>query len=100
MSENHSTTQPTGAGIFSAADLKRRVAEREAAKAAEEARKMQAQEEKRKAVIAEFHKPPERTTDQLMKLVMGLVSHAPEDRLSEGQVYRFPNALCTEGGRR
>jgi len=37
MSENHSTTHPAGAGILSAADLKRRMAEREAAKAAEEA---------------------------------------------------------------
>jgi hypothetical protein len=33
MSGNRSATQPAGAGIFSAADLKRRVAEREAAKA-------------------------------------------------------------------
>ncbi len=46
--------------IFSAADVKRRMAEREAAKAAEELRRMQAQEEKQKAVMAEFHKPPER----------------------------------------
>ena len=44
MSENHSTTHPAGAGILSAADLKRRMAEREAAKAAEEARHMQEQE--------------------------------------------------------
>jgi hypothetical protein len=100
MSENHDTTQPTGAGIFSAADLKHRVAACEAAKAAEEERKMQVQEEKRKAVIEEFHKPPERTTDQLMQLVMGLVSHAAEDGHSEVQVYRFPNALCSDGGRR
>src|SRR5713101_3199039 len=38
MSESRGTTQPTGPGIFSAADLKRRMAEREAAKTAEEAR--------------------------------------------------------------
>jgi hypothetical protein len=100
MSEIQSTPQPTGAGVFSAADLKRRVAERDAAKAAEEASKMQAQAEKQKAVIAEFHKPPDRSADQLMQLVMGLVSHAAEDGLSEVQVYRFPNALCSDGGRR
>jgi len=34
MSENRSTTPPAGAGKFSAADLRRRMAEREAAKAA------------------------------------------------------------------
>ena len=100
MSENRSTTQPTEAGLFSAADLKRRMAEREAAKAAEEARHMQEQEEKQKAVMAEFHKPPERTADQLMQLVIGLVSHAAERGQSEVQVYRFPNALCSDRGRR
>jgi hypothetical protein len=30
MSENRSTTQPTGAGVFAVAELKRRMAEREA----------------------------------------------------------------------
>jgi hypothetical protein len=94
MSENLSRTQPTEAGLFSAADLKRRMVEREAAKAAEEARHMQEQEEKQKAVMAEFHKPPERTADQLMQLVMGLVSHAAERGQSEVQVYRFPIAAA------
>jgi len=100
MFENRGTAQPAGAGVFSVADLKRRMAEREAAKAAEEVRHMQEQEEKQKAVMAEFHKPPERTADQLMQLVMGLVSHAAESGQSEVQVYRFPNALCSDGGRR
>ncbi len=100
MSENRSTTQPTGASIFSAAELKRRMAEREAAKTAEEVRHMQEQKEKQKAVMGEFHKPPERTADQLMQIVMGLVNTAAERGQSEVQVYRFPNALCSDGGRR
>ena len=100
MAENRGTTQPTGAGIFSVADLKRRMAEREAAEAAKEAHRMQEQKEKQKAVMAEFHKPPERTADQLMQIVMGLVSHAAERGQSEVQVYRFPSDLCSDGGRR
>ncbi len=100
MSENRGTTQPAGAGIFSVADLKRRMAEREAARTAEEVRHMQEQKEKQKAVMAEFHKPPERTADQLMQIVMGLVNTAAERGQSEVQVYRFPNALCSDGGRR
>ena len=43
------------------------MAEREAAKAAEEMRHMKEQEEKQKAVMEEFHKPPARTPDQLMQ---------------------------------
>jgi hypothetical protein len=62
-SDNRATTQT--AGTFSAADLKRRMAEREMAKAAEELRRMKEQEEKQKAVMEEFHKPPARTPDQL-----------------------------------
>jgi hypothetical protein len=96
MSGNRSTTS----GSFSAADLRRRMAEREAAKAAEERRQMKEQEEKQKAVMAEFYKPPERTVEQLMQLVMQLVDRAAERGQSEVQVYRFPNSLCTDGGRR
>jgi hypothetical protein len=102
MSSDHSTTQTagTGTGTFSAADLKRRMAEREAAKAAEEVRRMREHEEKQKAVMEEFHKPPERTPEQLMQTVMQLVNHAAESGQSEVQVYRFPNALCSDRGRR
>jgi hypothetical protein len=100
MSENRSTTPPAGAGIFSATDLRRRMAEREAAKAAEEMRRMQEQEEKQKAVMAEFYKPPERTAEQLLQSIMQLVNRAAERGQSEIQVYRFPNSLCSDGGRR
>jgi hypothetical protein len=102
MSSDHSTTQPAGvgAGTFSVADLKRRMAEREAAKAAEELRRMREQEEKQKAVMAEFHKPPERTPEQLMQVVMRLVDHAAEAGQTEVQIYRFPNELCSDRGRR
>src|ERR1700740_2819168 len=98
MSSDRSTAQTTG--TFSAADLKRRMAEREAAKAAEELRRMREHEEKQKAVMDEFHKPPERTPEQLMQTVMQLVNHAAESGQSEVQVYRFPNALCSDRGRR
>src|SRR6476660_7835539 len=94
MSENRSSTQLAGPGAFSAADMKRRMAERGAAKAAEELRHMKEQEEKQKAVMEEFHKPLERTAEQLMQVVMPLVSHAAERGQSEVQVYRFPNAKC------
>ena len=102
MSSDRSTTQTpgTGAGPFSAADIKRRMAEREAAKAAEELRRMREQEEKQKAVMAEFHKPPERTPEQLLHFVQQLVSLAAEAGQTEVQVYRFPNEMCSDRGRR
>jgi hypothetical protein len=90
MSENRNI------GAFSAADLRRRMAEREAAKAAEEVRRLKEQEEKQK----EFHKPADRTPEQLMERVMELVNRAADRGQSEVQVYRFPNSLCTDRGRR
>src|SRR5215469_1349040 len=96
MSESRNTS---GSG-FSAADLRCRMTERDAQKAAEELRRMKEQEEKQKAVMAEFHQPPARTPEQLMQLVMQLVNQAAERGQTEVQVYRFPNSLCTDGGRR
>jgi hypothetical protein len=98
-SENRSTVPPAAAGMFSAADLKRRMAEHEAAKAAEEMRRMKEQEEKQKAVAAEFHRPPDRTPEQLMHMVMQLVNQAADRGQSEVQVYRFPNDMCSDRGR-
>jgi hypothetical protein len=100
MSESHGTTKPAPAGLFSAAAVKRRMAEREAQKAAEELRHMKEQEEKQKAVMAEFHAPAARTPEQLMQLVMQLVTRAAERGQTEVQIYRFPNSLCTDNGRR
>jgi hypothetical protein len=74
--------------------------EREAAKAAEEVRRMQDQEKKQKGVMAEFHKPPERTPEQLLQMIMQLVSGAADRGQTEVQVYRFPNTMCTDHGRR
>ena len=96
MSENRSTP----GGALSATDLRRRMAEREAAKAAEELRQMKEQEEKQKAVMAEFYKPPDRTPEQILQLVTQLVNRAAERGQSEVQVYRFPNSLCSDRGRR
>ena len=100
MSDNRGPTPAPGPGIFSAADIKRQMAEIEAAKAAEEMRRLQAQEEQQKAVMAEFQRPPARTAEQLLPLIMQLVSGAAERGQTEVQVYRFPNTMCTDRGRR
>jgi hypothetical protein len=100
MSESLETVKPASPGIFSAADIKRRMAEREAQKAAEELRRMQEQAEKQKAVMAEFHAPPDQAPEQLLQRVMQLVNQAAERGHTEVQVYRFPNELCSDRGRR
>ena len=93
MSENRNT------GTFSAADLRRRMAEREAAKAAEEMHRLKEQEEKQRAVMEESHKPPDRTPEQVMELVIQLVNRAA-DRGERSSGLPLSNSLCTDRGRR
>lgn len=99
MSESRSAAQPAGSGVLSVADINREMAEREAAKAADDLRHSKEQE-KQKALIEELHKPFDRSADQLMQLVMQLVKHAAEHGQREVQVYRFPNMMCSDRGRR
>ncbi len=99
MSDSRGTPS-AASGIISAADIRRRMAEAAAARAAEEVRRQQAQDEQQKAVMAEFHKPPDRTPEQLLQQVMRLVNQAAERGATEVQVYRFPNAMCSDRGRR
>ena len=87
-------------GTFSASDLRRRMAEREAAKAAEELQRMKEQEEKQKAIYEEFFKAPDRTVEQLTQWIMQIVNQAAERGQSEVQVYRFPSGLCSDRARR
>jgi hypothetical protein len=84
---------------FSAADLRRRMAEREAAKAAEALRSIHEQEEKQKAIMEEFHRPPARTAEQLMALITQIVGQAAERGEAEVQVYQFPSSVCADRGR-
>ena len=65
MSESPTTTT----GAFSAADLRHRMAEREAAKAAEELRHMQEQEEKQKGSNGGVSQTIRQIADQLMQMV-------------------------------
>jgi hypothetical protein len=50
--------------------------------------------------MAEFQRPPARTPEQLMPLIMQLVSQAADRGQSQVQIYRFPNTMCTDRGRR
>jgi hypothetical protein len=100
MAETASTAQSAAIQTLSADAIRSRMAEAEAQKMAEKLRQKQEQEEKQKAVVEELHKPFARTPEQLMQTVMQLIDHAAESGQSEVQVYRFPNALCSDRGRK
>ena len=60
---------------------------------------MKEQEDKQKAVMEEFHKPGE-DAGPANGTVMQLVDRAAGRGQSQVQIYRFPNSLCSDGGRR
>jgi hypothetical protein len=75
------------------------MAQREAEKAAAEALHVEEKAAKLRAVIDEFHKPAERSKEQVLALVMQLVARAAERGESEVEVYRFPSIVCSDQGR-
>jgi hypothetical protein len=87
------------AGGFSATELRKRMAQAEATRAAEALNQHNLEGEKQQAVIEEFHKPPNRSPEQMLQLIMQLVNTAADRGVVEVQIYRFPNALCTDYGR-
>jgi aspartate carbamoyltransferase catalytic subunit len=89
-----------GVTDFSADHIRRLMADDRAEKAAKQLAEAKAQEEKRKALIAEFHKPSERTPEQLLQMVMQLVKQAADHNQSEVQVYRSPSESLSDRGRR
>jgi hypothetical protein len=50
-------------------------------------------------LIERLTKPSGLSDEQVMKKAAAIIERAAKNGLSEVQVYRFPNALCTDRGR-
>lgn len=82
-----------------AAEIQRRAAIHEAEKADEFARRLAAAEAEKRALIERLSKPSGLTEDEKIKLASAVIQRAMRNGLTEVQVYRFPNSLCTDRGR-
>jgi hypothetical protein len=71
----------------------------EADKASEAARKHAAEEAEKKALLDKLTKPSGVSDEEALKRVAVIVERAVSNGLTEVQVFRFPNALCTDHGR-
>ena len=83
----------------SAKDLMKKMAADEAAKAAEEARKLAAADAEKKALIDHITKPSGVSDEEGIRRGAAIIQRAVSNGLTEVQVYRFPNTLCTDRGR-
>ena len=86
-------------GLPTAQEMMEKLALAEAEKASEEARKHAAAEAEKKALLDKLTKPSGVSDEEALKRVGIIVERAVANGLTEVQVYRFPNTLCTDNGR-
>src|SRR4051812_12105225 len=79
--------------------LMQKIASAEAEKASQEMRRQSAEETEKKALIDRLSKPSGLSDEEVMKKASVIIERAAKNGLTEVQVYRFPNTLCTDRGR-
>ena len=82
-----------------AAEVMEKLAQAEGEKASEAARKRAEAEGENQALLDKLTKPSGVSDDEALRRVARIVERAVSNGLVEVQVYRFPNALCTDHGR-
>ena len=71
----------------------------EAEKAKDEIRRHKNEEAEKKALIDRLSKRSGLSDEEVMKKAATIIERAASNGLTEVQVYRFPNSLCTDHGR-
>jgi len=79
--------------------MRKEIATTEAEKAAAEMRKHEDAEAEKKALIDQLSKPSGVSDEEGIRRGASIIRRAVSAGLTEVQVYRFPNQLCTDHGR-
>src|SRR5436309_6021292 len=82
-----------------AKEIQKQAALKEAEKADQDARRLVAAEAEKRALIERLSKPSGLTEEEKIQLASTVIQRAVRNGLTEVQVYRFPNTLCTDKGR-
>jgi hypothetical protein len=85
--------------IPQAKEIQKQAALEEAEKADQYARSLAAAEAEKRALIERLSKPSGLSEDEKIQLASSVIQRAVRNGLTEVQVYRFPNSLCTDNGR-
>jgi len=100
---NRTTKQAKDTDPFSklptAKDLAKQVALKEAEKASDAMRALQAGEAEKKALLDKLAKPSGVSDEERLARAIAIIKRAASNGLTEVQVGRFPNQLCTDRGR-
>ena len=82
-----------------AKEIQKQAALKEAEKTDQYARQLAAAEAEKRALIDKLSKPSGLSEDEKVRLASSVIQRAVRNGLTEVQVYRFPNSLCTDRGR-
>ena len=82
-----------------ASDIMKKVALAEAEEAAKQARKLAEAEAEKQALLDHFKKPSGISDEEGIRRAIKIIERAVSNGLTEVQVCRFPNNLCTDRGR-
>jgi hypothetical protein len=82
-----------------ALDLKKTIALEEAAKADAEMRRRAEAEAEKKALLDQLTKPSGVSDEEAVRRGAAIIQRAAKNGLTEVQIHRFPNQLCTDRGR-
>ena len=80
-------------------DLRKKIAQVEADKASEYMRKQAAAEAEKKELLDKLSKPSGVSDEERMKRAAAIINRAVSNGLTEVEVGRFPNQICTDRGR-
>ena len=85
--------------IPDAKEIRKQTILKDTLKANEHAKRLAAVEAEKRALIEKLSKPSGLSEDEKIKLASTVIQRAVRNGLSEVQIYRFPNSLCTDNGR-
>ncbi|MGM4894403.1 hypothetical protein [Tardiphaga sp. 839_C3_N1_4] len=85
--------------IPTATQIRKEAALKEAEAADQHARITAAAEAEKRALIERLSQPSGKTEAEKIQLASTVIQRAVRNGLTEVQVYRFPNSLCTDKGR-
>ena len=85
--------------VPSAKEVMQQIALAEAEEAEKQARAQAEAEAEKKALVDQLRKPPGTSDEEAIRRGLEIIHRAIKNRLTEVEIIRFPNQLCTDKGR-
>src|SRR3974390_2936753 len=82
-----------------ASSMKKKLEQAKQRKADDELRRLEEEKAEKQALIDQLSKPSGVSDEEGVKRGLAIIQRAVNSGLKEIEVYRFPNALCTDRGR-